>query len=181
MDDVDILERCIAALEHARQAGRSSLEAHRDAGAALAALKENRRGTFERTASEHCGCTPQWARRLMTLHREWERVVAAREWAEHWRKDLLPKLNSVDGALSVLQDYKTETLGEDKKGPRRKVSLTQRLKDENAQLRESLVAANDALAAANAQITVLEAELSNYQNGQAIGAKVDFRPALPAP
>lgn len=94
-----LVSRCQDALARGRDGGLQSLEAYREAGAALRALKERLpRGEFGHVADECCGRFKQWRARLRTLDREWGAVEAALRWAEGAGRQLGAKAYSVDGA-----------------------------------------------------------------------------------
>jgi hypothetical protein len=66
-----LVERCNRSLKRGREAGLGSLQAYRDAGAALLELKKLLpRGRFGPVAEARCGCSKQWRTRLMQLARE---------------------------------------------------------------------------------------------------------------
>ena len=70
-----LVDRCNASLQCGEHGGLKSLEAYRDAGAALRELKELLpRGQFGPIAQARCGCSKQWCARLMQLDREWADV-----------------------------------------------------------------------------------------------------------
>jgi hypothetical protein len=67
-----VVLRCNEAQHRGKQSGLASLEAYRDAGAALRELKELLpRGDFGPVAQARCGCSKQWRAQLMRLDREW--------------------------------------------------------------------------------------------------------------
>jgi hypothetical protein len=102
-----LISRYSESLERGKRAGRDSLEAYRDAGAALLQLKDLLpRGQFGSIALARCGCSKQWRARLMQIDREWNDVVAALGWAETGARELLRKAYSVDGALLVLKAWR---------------------------------------------------------------------------
>ncbi len=75
--------RCNEALQRGKQGGLASLQAYRDAGAALRELKDLLpRGRFGPEAQARCGCSKQWRACLIKLDCEWDKVEAARRWAE---------------------------------------------------------------------------------------------------
>ena len=71
-----LVDRCNASLQCGEQGGLKSLEAYRDAGAALRELKELLpRGEFGPVAEARCQCCKQWRARLMQLEREWNPAI----------------------------------------------------------------------------------------------------------
>ena len=76
-------ERCKQSLQRGMEGGLASLEAHRDAGAALVKLKELLpRGQFGLVAGARCDGCNQWRARLIKLHQEWNDILSALRWAE---------------------------------------------------------------------------------------------------
>jgi hypothetical protein len=150
-----LVERCNQALQRGTDASLASLEAHRDAGAALLELKELLpRGRFGPIAKARCGCSKQWRARLMQLNREWDDVQAAMRWAEGCGRDLGRKAYSVDGALALVKQWRRAECGD---APPAKSSRSAKplLLRENALLR-------DRVSALKAQVALLEEELAAF-------------------
>jgi hypothetical protein len=147
---------CNEALQRGKQGGLASLQAYRDAGAALREMKELLpRGQFGPIAQARCGCSKQWCARLMQLDREWADVRAALQWADSTGSTLIRKAHSVDGALALVRAWRTAQNGDarPKAATRaRRPGPTQR---EVAHLKKML----NALAR---YIAVLEGELAAY-------------------
>jgi hypothetical protein len=149
-----LISRCNAYLQLGNQAGLASLEAFRDAGAALVEIKELLpRGEFGRVANERCRCSKQWRARLMKLALEWNEVLVALRWAEADGPELLRKACSVDGALQVLKAWRGAQNGSPKRGQGSRKPRSQSFEREIAQLKQQL-------SAAGTYITVLEVELA---------------------
>jgi hypothetical protein len=150
-----LVERCKQSLQRGMEGGRASLEAHRDAGAALLELKELLpRGQFGPIAKARCGCSKQWRARLMQLNREWDDVQAAMRWAESCGRDLGRKAYSVDGALALVNQWRRAGRG-DAPPAKNSPSVRPRLLRENALLR-------DRVSALKAQVALLEEELAAF-------------------
>jgi hypothetical protein len=108
-----LVASCNEFLQRGKQGGQASLEAFRDAGAALFELKELLpRGEFGRVANERCRCSKQWRARLMQLSQEWDEFLAALRWAEADAPELLRKAYSVDGALALLKVWRRAENGD---------------------------------------------------------------------
>jgi hypothetical protein len=151
-----LVDRCNASLQCGEQGGLKSLEAYRDAGAALRELKELLpRGEFGPVAEARCQCCKQWRARLMQLDREWNNVLTALQWAESGRRQVGRKAYSVDGALALVKAWRRAEDG----GARPKAATRARrpgpTEGEVAHLKKML----NALAR---YIAVLEGELAAY-------------------
>jgi hypothetical protein len=104
--------RCNEAQHRGKQSGLASLEAYRDAGAALRELKELLpRGDFGPVAQARCGCSKQWRAQLMRLDREWDNVLTALRWAESSGRQFGRKAYSVDGALALIKAWRRAESG----------------------------------------------------------------------
>jgi hypothetical protein len=150
--------RCTDSLQRGKQGGLASLEAHRDAGAALVELKDLLpHGKFGAVANERCGCSKQWRVLLMRLCREWGDLQVALRWAERDRPELIRKAYSVEGALAVLNLWRRVQTGDGPPSRSRtgKPSFASILR-ENARLKEDL-------SAAAAYIAFLEEKLDTHR------------------
>jgi hypothetical protein len=153
-----LVSRCNESLQRGKQSGLASLEAHRDAGAALRELKELLpRGQFGSVAQARCGCSKQWRACLIKLDCEWDNIEAARRWAETNARELLRRAYSVDGALVVLKAWRQAQNGDpqpkQKHGPRKPRSPS--AEREIADLKQRVSAAVN-------YIAVLEEELAGF-------------------
>jgi len=148
------------AVARGRKGGLASAQAYREAGAALRALKKlPPHGQFGRVAAEQCDCSKQWRSRLMALDRDSADVEAAWSWAESRGRQLGAKAYSVDGALSLVRQWRRVQCGAARTAQcspaanRRRQSYLR----ENAMLR-------DRLSAAKAMIAVLEEQVDASQS-----------------
>src|SRR5271166_4910792 len=108
-----LVSRCNESLQRGKQSGLASLEAHRDAGAALRELKELLpRGQFGPEAQARCGCSKQWRACLIKLDCEWDKIEAARRWAKTNGRELFRKAYTVDGALALLKVWRRAENGD---------------------------------------------------------------------
>jgi len=150
-----LVERCKQSLQRGMEQGVASLEAYRDAGAALVELKELLpRGQFGPVAEARCDCCKQWRARLMKLHQEWDDILSARGWAESSGRDLGRKAYSVDGALDLLNRWRRAERG-DVPSAKSSPSAKPRLQREIDLLR-------DGVSAMKAQVALLEEELAVF-------------------
>ncbi len=145
--------RAKEALLRGQAAGNQALEDFRDAGREISEMKKIlQRGRFGREVQRQCGCSVQWARRLMKLHKQWEEYLAAVDWKNEnghaW------KHRSVDGALSLVREYKRAKSG----GPT--PVRTQRQFTKLGKLERAVRAAEQKLAAANAMNRFLREKLA---------------------
>ena len=155
-----LVERCNQSLQHGMEGGLASLEAHRDAGAALLELKELLPwGQFGPVAEARCGCSKQWRARLMQLNREWENVQAAMRWAESCGRNLGRRAYSVDGAVALVNEWRRAEAG-DARPSKSARSAKPRME---AILRESAIL-KERLSAAAAYIAGLEDELAELRS-----------------
>jgi hypothetical protein len=156
-----LVQRCNSALARGRHGGLASLQAYREAGAALCALKELvPHGQFGPIASQQCGCSKQWRARLMSLDHDWANVEAALHWAEERGRQLGAKAYSVDGALALAKEWRRARSGDAhtvKRSPRSAKARLESVLRENAALR-------DKLSAAQAYIAGLEAQLATFKS-----------------
>jgi hypothetical protein len=145
------------AIERGQVAGAQSLEAFRDAGHELREAKKIcPHGTFGRVIAR-CGCTRAWAARLIKLDEIWNEIPAARAWAETIGRPLRSKEFTVDGAIQLVREYHSMKNG--------KPANRRRSRNEPSRLKEVLAELANVernLAAANARIECLEAELSKF-------------------
>jgi hypothetical protein len=138
-----LVSRCNDALARGRQDGLASAQAYREAGAALRALKELLpHGQFGPIATKRCDCSKQWRARLMLLDRDWADVEAAWRWAESCGRQLGAKAYSVDGALSLMREWRRVQSGATAAvRPSPTVSRNKALLHDNAILMQRLAAA----------------------------------------
>jgi hypothetical protein len=151
-----LVDRCNASLQCGEQGGLKSLEAYRDAGAALRELKELLPGgEFGPVAEARCQCCKQWRARLMQLDREWADVRAALQWADSTGSTLIRKAHSVDGALALVRAWRTAQNGDARPKAATRARRPGPMEREVAHLKKML----NALAR---YIAVLEGELAAY-------------------
>jgi hypothetical protein len=149
-----LVSLCNDALARGREGGLASAQAYREAGAALRALKGlSPHGQFGPIATKRCGCSKQWRARLMSLDREWADVEAAGRWAEGCGHRLDAKAYSVDGALSLLREWRRVQSG-DARTARRSPGVKPRMQ----------AALQNKLSAARAYTLVLEEKLAAFQS-----------------
>jgi hypothetical protein len=155
-----LVERCKESLERGRQGGLASLQAYRDAGAALGELKGVvPRGHFGPIADARCGCSKQWRARLMTLDREWPNVEAAIRWAEKSGRTLGRKAYSVDGALALVNEWRRA-----KAGGARLTQSSRTGKPRAASTLQEIAILKETVGAARAYIAGLEQELAAFRS-----------------
>jgi hypothetical protein len=95
------------ALERGKLAGSQSIEAFREAGRGLCAIKKVlRHGLFGKYVETECGCSRQWAGRLRKLHEDWDSYLAAKDWKQKSGRSLSSKAFTLDGALSLIREYR---------------------------------------------------------------------------
>lgn len=131
------VERSKRSLKRGMEGGPASLEAHRDAGAALVELKKLlTRGQFGLVAEARCHCCKQWRAPLIKLHQEWNDILSALRWAES-----CGQAYSVDGKLALLTKWRRAQSGNaDPSQGTRARSRSDALLRENALLKERLSA-----------------------------------------
>lgn len=176
-----LIERCNGAIKRARDGGLVCLEAYRDAGATLLALKLLLpRGQFGPVADERCHCSKQWRARLMKLHRRWDDILSAVRWAEGCAVDLGRKAHSVDGALALLKKWRRATNGDGQPTPtaRNASSRSDSLAAKNALLREQLSEARAYIASLERELAKLRPAGSDWQE---VESPARFPLALPGP
>jgi hypothetical protein len=164
-----LVDRCNASQQRGKQGGLASLEAYRDAGAALRELKELLpRGQFGPVAQARCSCSKQWGARLMQIDREWNGVVAALLWAETNARELLRKAYSVDGALVLLKVWRKAERGNAPTNPTCRTA-----KPSSASLLHENAVFKDRLSAATGLIKVLEEELAKSRSVEQQRQEID--------
>ena len=156
----DLVDRCNASLQRGKQGGLASLEAYRDAGAALRELKELLpRGQFGPVAEARCQCCKQWRARLMQLDREWNNVLTALRWAESSGRQVGRKAYSVDGALALIKAWRRAESGHAPSSPKGRTA-----KPSSASLLRENAVFKDRLSASTELIKVLEEELAKSRS-----------------
>lgn len=176
--------RCIDSLQRGAQGGIASLQAYRDAGAALRELKDVApRGQFGTLAASRCGCSKQWRARLIKLDARWDDVQTAMLWAEGAGKLLARKGFSVDGALALLSAWSRGQNGDchspevASEARRRSVSLAA----QNSLLRRQLDEAAIHIAALEAELAKLRAPRTVGQVVALLQGPVHFPSAAATP
>ena len=156
-----LVQRCNSALARGRHGGLASLQAYREAGAALCALKELvPHGQFGPIASQQCCCSKQWRTRLMSLDHDWANVETALRWAEERGRQLGAKAYSVDGARELVKEWRRAQSGDSHTAKRSPGTAKARLA---SVLREN-AARRDQRSAAQAYIAGLEAQLAAFKS-----------------
>jgi hypothetical protein len=164
-----LVDRCNASLQCGEQGGLKSLEAYRDAGAALRELKELLpRGEFGPVAEARCQCCKQWRARLMQLDREWNNVLTALQWAESSRRQVGRKAYSVDGALALVKAWRRAASGNTPPSPKGRTA-----KPSSASLLRENAVFKDRLSAATELIEVLEEELVKFRSEEQHRQEID--------
>jgi hypothetical protein len=164
-----LVDRCNASLQCGEQGGLKSLEAYRDAGAALRELKELLpRGEFGPVAEARCQCCKQWRARLMQLDREWNNVLTALQWAESSRRQVGRKAYSVDGALALIKVWRKAERGNAPTNPTCRTA-----KPSSASLLHENAVFKDRLSAATGLIKVLEEELAKSRSVEQQRQEID--------
>jgi hypothetical protein len=160
--------RCRMALDRANRAGRHSLDAYREAGAELRKMKEIiKRGQFGAEVKKRCGCTRQWAARLMRLDEDWGDFEAALKWANGVGVNEF----TVDSALALINRYRIrndeQSSGREQPSPKPakeelRTALSTAKRDLDAATKQHAAAQEvlkSQLAAANAYIWLLEVKI----------------------
>jgi hypothetical protein len=156
-----LVQHCNSALARGRHSGLASLQAYREAGAALRAIKELvPHGQFGPIASQQCSCSKQWRAQLMSLDHDWADIEAAWHWAEERGRQLGGKAYSVDGALALAKEWRRARSGDAHTVKRSPGTAKTRLA---SVLREN-AALKDKLNAAKAYIAALEAQLAAFKS-----------------
>jgi hypothetical protein len=158
--------RCNEAQQRGKQGGLASLEAYRDAGAALVELKELLpRGKFGRVAEQRCHCTKQWRSRLMRLASEWSDIGTALHWAESIGRQVDRRAYSVDGALALVKAWRLAASGAAASNRQHQTA-----RPSSASLLRVL---KDRLSAATELIKVLEDELAKSRSVEQHRQEID--------
>jgi hypothetical protein len=144
----------------ARAGGWHALKEFRAAGAAIREMKAILpRGDFGPEIEERCGCTRQWAARLMKLDREWDDVVAGFGWTREAKPELDCSSYSVDGALRVAKLYRARKDGYEPQVRRRSSTRSSKILDDLAAARERLAALELEASGIRKQLADAEKEL----------------------
>lgn len=139
-----LVERVRFSISRAVRSGRESLEAFRDAGRALCAMKALLPpGRFGEIAEARCKFSKAWRARLMKLNIEWPNVVAAHRWAQGLGRMLGRREYSVDGALALAREHRRVLSGARPAASSRPRPSSAKASDSSriiAELRQKLVA-----------------------------------------
>jgi hypothetical protein len=166
-------------LERGRQSGLESLQAFRDAGAALCQIKDIAgRGKFGAIADQRCGRSKQWRARLMMLDRNWDDIKRALQWAEGLSRELGARAFSVDGALALLKEWRRaqdSTTHPTTRATRSRPVGREALLREMATLKSENAALKNQLSAAKTDIVGLEEQLAALRSSMPAAQPLDDR------
>jgi hypothetical protein len=174
-----LVARCKESLERARESGLASLQAFRDAGAALRQIKGIvPRGKFGAIAQQLCGCSKQWRARLLELDRDWGDVQTSLEWAKGHGRELGRRAYSVDGALALLKEWRRSqhtAARPTARATRSHPAGTEALVREIAELKSENAALKNRLSVAKAYSVALEGQLAALQSSMPATQPLDDR------
>jgi chromosome segregation ATPase len=151
------------ALQRGETAGADALEAFREAGREISKMKEILpHGSFGSEVERLCGCSLQWARRLMKLHRDWDDYQSALSWSQKTTNGCTGKRQSVDGALAIVNEWKRAMSGVCPEARKTRENWKKKYEGDQATiaaLRKEYAALQQELAVANAMIRFFQQKL----------------------